>query len=58
MRKSYKEDDTQEMIVFRVPNKLAEQASQRAQEMMVSKSAICRQALSQFLFDVKEYPTY
>lgn len=53
-----KDTEQHEMFVFRVPNQLAEQATQRAQEMMVSKSAICRQALSQYLIDQKEYPSY
>jgi len=53
-----KNTDEHEMFVFRVPNQLAEQATQKAEEMMVSKSAICRQALSHYLIDQKEYPSY
>mgnify|MGYP000154611548 CR=1 FL=1 len=53
-----KDTEQHEMFVFRVPNDLAEQATQRAQELMVSKSAICRQALSQYLVEREEYPTY
>ena len=53
-----KNTDEHEMFVFRVPNQLAEQATQKAEEMMISRSAVCRQALSQYLIDQKEYPSY
>ena len=49
MRKSYKEDETQEMIVLRVPKNLAIDAQKRASVMMISKSAVCRTALLEYL---------
>ena len=49
MRKSYKEDETQEMIVFRVPKELAIGAQKKASMLMISKSAVCRTALLEYL---------
>lgn len=49
MTRTYKENTSHEMFVFRVPNTLAEKATQKADEMMVSRSAICRQALQEFI---------
>lgn len=39
----------QEMIVFRVPKHLALHAQKKASVMMISKSAICRTALLEYL---------
>lgn len=49
MSKTYEENTSHEMFVFRVPLKLAEQAHQKAEEMMTSKSAMCRQALQEYV---------
>ena len=49
MTTTYKENTTHEMFVFRVPTELAERATQVADELMTSKSAICRQALQEFV---------
>jgi len=40
---------TNNCMVFRAPTELAEKARIYADEQMVSTSAICRQALNQFL---------
>ena len=49
MKPTYKENTSHEMFVFRVPITLAEKATKKADEMMISKSAICRQALQEFV---------
>ena len=41
--------DTQEMIVFRVPKELAQNAKKKASKMMISRSAVCRTALFKYL---------
>ena len=49
MTTTYKENTQHEMFVFRVPITLAEKATRKADEMMISRSAICRQALQEFV---------
>lgn len=41
--------EKQDTIVFRVPRDLSQIAQQKASTMMVSKSAICRTALLEYL---------
>ena len=49
MTTTYEKKTNYEMFVFRVPVQLAEQAVKKADDMMISKSAICRQALQKFI---------
>ena len=49
MISTYKEKDEHEMIVFRVPKQLRQMAQEKADKMMISKSAICRTALMEYL---------
>jgi len=55
---------THNCMVFRAPEELSEKARIYADEQMVSTSAICRQALNQFLNEKyhlgedAQYPTY
>jgi len=46
---TYGENKKMEMIVFRVPKKLEIDAQKLADKKMISKSAICRTALFEYL---------
>jgi len=41
--------EKQDTIVFRVPMELSQTAQEKASSMMISKSAICRTALMEYL---------
>lgn len=49
MTNTYTENDVQEMMVFRVPKNLADNTQELATKRMISKSAICRIALLEYL---------
>jgi len=49
MTTTYEKKTNYEMFVFRVPVQLAEQAVKKADDMMISRSAVCRQALQKFI---------
>jgi len=59
-----KDKKSKNCMVFRAPLELTEKARIYANKQMVSTSAICRQALNQFLIEKQQvikqtdYPTY